>query len=69
MAAMYRSHKGKYNIRDDDNSLIIFFILAKFLKDQRSLAMPSIRYLNFKFLQNKIIHKKRFMDRIVNNIR
>ena len=49
MAAMYRSHKGKYNIRDDDNSLI-FFILSKILKDQRSLAMALIKYLKFKFL-------------------
>ena len=49
MAAMYRSHKEKYNIRDDYNSFI-FFIISKILKDQRSLAMPLIKYLNFKFL-------------------
>ena len=30
--------------------------------------MSSIRYLNFKFLQSKIIYKNKFIDQIVNNI-
>ena len=38
--------------------LLIFSILAKFLKDQRSIIMSLIKCLNFKFLQFKIMHKK-----------
>ena len=38
--------------------IIISFILAKFSKFQRSITMSSIKYLNFKFLQSKIMHKK-----------
>ena len=30
--------------------LIISSMLTKFQKDQRSIVMPSIKYLNFKFL-------------------
>ena len=33
-------------------------ILAKFQVDQRSIAMLSIKCLNFKFLWSKFIHKK-----------
>ena len=38
--------------------LLIFSILAKFLKDQRSIIMSLIKCLNSKFLQFKIMHKK-----------
>ena len=38
--------------------LIISSMLTKFQKDQRSIVMPSIKYLNFKFLWVKIMHKK-----------
>ena len=33
-------------------------ILAKFQKDQISIATSSLKFLNFKFLLSKIIHKK-----------
>ena len=36
---------------------LIFSILTKFLKDQKLINMLSIRYLNFKFLKPKIMHK------------
>ena len=38
--------------------LIIFSILAKFQENQNSIDMSSFRYLNFKFLWSKIMHKK-----------
>ena len=44
--------------------LIISSMFAKFQEDQRS----SIKCLNFKFLWPKIMHKNKFIDRIVNNI-
>ena len=31
--------------------------------------MSSIKGLNFEFLQSKIIHKNKFIDRIVNNMK
>ena len=53
--------------------LYIFFIYsipAKFLKDQISITMSLINYLNFQFLYSKIMHKKlSYIIRIVNNIR
>ena len=48
----------------------IYSILAKFLKDQISITMSLINYLNFQFLYSKIMHKKlSYIIRIVNNIR
>ena len=43
-------------------------MLENFPKDQRYIIMSSIKCLNFKFLQSKIMHKNKFMDQIVNNI-
>ena len=37
--------------------LFTYSMLAKFSKDQRSIIMSSIKYLNFKFLWSKIMHK------------
>ena len=48
--------------------LLISSMLENFPKDQRYIIMSSIKCLNFKFLQSKIMHKNKFMDRIVNNI-
>ena len=49
--------------------LIIFFMFAKFQENQRSITLLSIKCLNFKFLWFKFMHKNKFIDRIVNNIR
>ena len=47
---------------------IIFSILAKFQKYQRSIAILLNKCLNFKFLWSKIMNKNKFIDQIVNNI-
>ena len=39
--------------------ILIFSIFAKFLEDQRLIAMLSIKCLNFKILQFKIMHKNK----------
>jgi len=38
--------------------LIISSILVKFQEDQRLITISSIKYLNFKFLWSKVMHKK-----------
>ena len=38
--------------------LIISFLLTRFHKDKKSIAMSSIKCLNFKFLCYKTKHKK-----------
>ena len=50
------------------NFLLISFIFANFSKEKKSILMSSIKYLNFKFLWYKIIHKKKFINCIVNKI-
>ncbi len=45
-------------------------MLAKYQDDKRSIAISSIKCLNFKFLYTlKLYSKHKFMDIIVNNIR
>ena len=44
-------------------------MLAKFLGDQKSITMSSINCLKYKFLKSKIMHKKKIIYHIVNNIR
>ena len=55
------------NLTVDLHVFIISFGLAKFQEDQNSYVINQI--LNFKFLWYKIMHKNKFIDRIVNNIR
>ena len=66
---------GKWIVPDNIEKLtiklyvfIISTILAKFQEDQRSIAMSSIKYLNFKFLWSNLCLKNKFIDQIVNNI-
>ena len=49
--------------------LLTSFILAKFLKHQKSITMSSITCLNLNFCSLKLCMKNKFMDWIVNNIK
>ena len=44
-------------------------ILAKFQEKKKSIAMSSIKCLNFEFCSLKLYIKNKFRDRIVNNVR
>ena len=48
---------------------LISFILAIFQEDQRSIAISSIKCVNIKILQFKIMHKSGVYGWTVNNIR
>ena len=48
--------------------LLIFSILAKFLENQRSITMLSIKCLNTSFCNLKIYIKYKLIDHIINNI-
>ena len=43
-------------------------IHENFQEDRKSIAMSSIKYLNFKFYDIKLCIKNKFIDQIVNNI-
>ena len=47
---------------------IIFFILAKFQKDQRLTAMSSIKRIISSLCGLKLCIKNKFVDKIVNDI-
>ena len=44
-------------------------MLAKYLKDHKSITMSSIKYLNLNFCSLQLCIKNKFMDQMVNNIR
>ena len=46
------------NLTVELHVLIKTSMIAKFQEDQKSIAMSSIKYLNFKFLWYKIMNKK-----------
>ena len=42
--------------------LMISFVLEQFQEDKRSIAISSIKCLNFKFFLSKIMHLNNFID-------